>query len=339
MKNLKEYFANILVTVLAFAVIFYFFDLEKIIEITVNSDYYLIFAAIIVYFIVVSLMVARIKIILDKLKYHPPILSIMESNLAGMLASDFTPARSGYFFTAFSLSSKHKIPINDSVLTIFGPQLLDFSIKAISLVLMFVLILNNFGMLNENLVLTILSIACIFLAIGFFGALIFAKGFIEKFSFIKKLPFGNKIYSLFDLMQKKSYKLMDIKWKIILITICSWLTKAFEWFLVARALNIFIFDGGVLDYLFIIIVHGSVTLIHFIPLPTIAGSGASEIGFSGILYLFGVPLETGITFAIITRLVMIIVDVFGIWEILRYVRKEGIAGILKEIDSLDRRKE
>lgn len=334
MKSAKEYVINILISLVIFAIILSIFDLDEIIEVTMNSNPYFLLLAILAYIIVLIIMSVRIKFILNKLKYKSSFLSTMEANLAGMLASDFTPARSGYFFTAFSLSSKHKIPINDSILTILGPQLFDFAIKATSLVVILILMLNTFEELQENLLFSIVSIVGIFFTIGFFGALIFVKGFIDKFSFIKKVPFGNKIYSLFNLMQKRSHELMNIKWEIVLLTLGSWCAKALEWYLLSKAFGISIFDGGIYDYLFILVFQGAITLIHFIPIPTIAGSGASEAGFAGILYLFGVPLETGIAFALSTRLIMIIVDLVGIKEIIRYAKKEGISKIIKEINSV-----
>ncbi len=335
MKNLKELLINFGITLLLFIAIFSLFDLNEVVNVLINSDYYFLGLAVLAYIGVVTVMAIRIKMILDELKHHIPFLSLFKSNLAGMIASDFTPARSGYFFTAFSISAKNKIPINNSILTIFGPQLFDFAIKATSLSIMIILILNLFDGFGENILITIGSVVGVFGVIGFFGALVFVKGFVKRFLFLKKIPFGTKIYGLFYLMQENSHKLMNIKWKIIGITFVSWGIKAFEWFLLSKALGIVIFDGGILDYLFILIFQGSTTLIQFIPLPTLAGGGASEAGFAGILFLFGIPLETGLAFALLTRFVMISIDVLGVGEIINYVRKEGVNKMFKEIDSLE----
>lgn len=335
MKNLKDYIINIAITIAIFVLIFSLFEFDKIVEVILNSNYYFLATALVAYFGVVTIMTLRIRMILNKMKYFPSFKSIMESNLAGMIASDFTPARSGYFFTAFSLSSKHKIKINDSILTIFGPQLFDFTIKAVSLSIMIIILLNAIDGFGENILFTLLAIIGIFSVIGFFGALLFLKGFLKKFSIVKKMPFGDKIYSLFYLMQKNSYKLMDIKWKIILITFASWAMKAAEWYLLTRALGITIFDGGIMDYAFMLVFQGTTTLVQFIPLPTLAGGGASEVGFSGLLFLFGIPIETGIAFALLTRGVMIVIDVLGTGELIRYIRKEGIKKVFEEINSMD----
>ncbi len=335
MKNLKDYIINIGITIIIFAIILSIFDISKIIQIILNSNYYFIFAALLLYIILLAVMSIRIREVLVSLDYKFKFIEIFKSNLAGMLASDFTPARSGYFLTAFSLSTKEKIPINDSILTILGPQLFDFTIKAFSLAMMMVIIIDKIEGLKNNIFATIVAIFSIIFVILFLCCLLFMEGFLQKFSFIKKIPLGTKFYSLFDLMQKKSHKLFNIKWKIIGITLTSWAIKGLEWFLIAKALGIVIFDGGILDYLFILIFQGTTTLIQFIPLPTLAGGGASELGFSIILVLFGVSPETGIVFGIITRFVMIIIDSFGAFELIGFIKKEGIKKIFKEISSID----
>jgi len=335
MKNLKDYLINIGITILIFALILSIFDISKIAEIILKSNYYLIICALGVYTAVLITMSVRLREVLKELGYFPKFIQIFKSNLAGMLASDFTPARSGYFFTAFSLSAKEKIPINDSILTILGPQLFDFTIKAFSLVMVIMIVIDKLEGLKDNIFATIFAILGIVFAILFFGCLVFLEGFLYRFSFIKKFPLGNKFYGLFDLMQKKSHKLMNIKWKIIGITLTGWAVKGLEWFLIAKALGITIFDGGILDYLFILVFQGTTTLIQFIPLPTLAGGGASELGFSVILILFGVTPETGIAFGLITRFVMIIVDSFGAFELVQFIKREGITKIFKEINSID----
>jgi len=333
-RETKGYLIDIIGTIIIFALIFYFFDFKKVFEIIFHSDYYYIVAAIFTYVGVVILMSTRIKIVLDKLNYNIPVLSIIKSNLAGMIASDFTPARSGYFFTSFSLTSKDKVPIHDSLLTIFGPQLFDFIIKAVSLVIILLLIFNNVPGLHNNLLLVLVSVLGIFGVIGFLGALLFVPRLLKKFSFMKQIPFGKWFYSLFSMMGENAHKLLKIKGKIVLITVVSWMFKGLEWFLVSRALGITIFDGGILQYLFIMIFQASITLIQFLPLPTIAGGGASEFGFSGVLFLFGISIEAGIAFALITRMTMIIIDIFGIGEVISYIQKEGLSGFLKELGNI-----
>jgi len=339
LKNLKEYLLNFGITLLLLVIILYFFDFEKIFEIILNSNYYLIFLSLIIYFVVVLTMTYRLKIVLNELKLAISLRELLKSVLAGMIASDFTPARSGYFFVAFSLSSKLKTKINDTLLAIFGPQLFDFTIKALALTTMILFLFNYVGGLENSIFITILSIIGIFSVIGFFGALLFVNGFLENFSFVKTLPVLSKIYSLFSMMQKNSHKLMDIKWKIIGVTLFSWILKGCEWLIISQALGIDIFGNLFYDYLFIMIFQASITLIQFVPLPTIAGGGASELGFSGVLYLVGVPMEIGLAFALLTRIVMIVVDIFGIGEIIWYLKKEGFEGILKDINSIEELKD
>ena len=319
-------------TILIFALIFYFFDFKQTFRIILHSDYMLILLALVSYMFVILWMAVRIRMVAKSLGYGISLIDSIKSNLAGMLASDFTPARTGYFFTSFSLTSKHNIPIHDSLLTIFGPQLFDFTIKAVSLVAVTFLLFDRIG--GHDILFVVLGILAVFGAIGFFGALLFVPNVLKMFEFVKRFPFGDKFYSLFSLMGRNAHKLMGIKWGIIGVTLVSWAFKALEWFFISKALGIGIFDGGIQQYLFMVVFQASITLIQFLPLPTIAGGGASEFGFSGVLFFFGVPIEAGIAFALVTRVTMIVIDLFGIHEVLRYVRKEGVSGLLREISSL-----
>jgi len=334
-----RYLLNILFSIIILLLIFYLIDVNTLVNVLVNVNLFYVALAIFFYIILNILMSLRIKVILDGLGNEVPLKETIISSFTGMLASDFTPARSGYFFTAFDLSSRLKLPLENTMISIFGPQLLEFTIKSLCVGILAVFVLSQFEIFEDQSIYIILSAALIFLVVLFFGMLLFSKGFLKKFSFIKKLPLGGKFFSLFHMMQANSGVLLKKKYQIIGLTLGSWFLKTCEWFCLAKSLNISLFDP-VLEFLFIGVFQASVTLIHFMPIPTIAGMGTSEAAFGVILLLFGVPIETGVAFGLLTRGLMIFVDfIFGVGNLSVYIRREKIKGILDDIQDVERRAE
>lgn len=66
-----------------------------------------------------------------------------------------------------------------------------------------------------------------------------------------------------------------------------------------------------------------VTLLQFMPLPTIAGAGVSEAGAAFVLMQFGIGLPQAIAFTLMTRFVMILVDSVGIAEGIGWIGGNG----------------
>lgn len=335
MSNSK-YLLNILGSVAIFAIIFYFFDIGKALEIIKNADYRYVLAAFVAYFIVNIAMSLRISVVLKKLGFKLYFKDIIKSNFAGMIASDFTPARVGYFFTAFSLSSKLKEPsIDKTILSILGPQLLDFMIKISSAAILTLFMIYAIGVTDLNGILVAASIAIMFSVIIFFGLLITYPPLLEKFSFVKKISVGRKFFSLIKLMQKNSDSLFQIKWSIIGITLVSWIFKGIEWFLLAKSVGIVLMQDDLQMIVFLMIFQGATTVLQFIPIPTIAGSGTSEAAFTGLLVLLGIKPEVGLAFALLTRFTMIVVDSIGVPVVLEYIRKNGIKGLMNQLEELE----
>jgi uncharacterized membrane protein YbhN (UPF0104 family) len=110
--------------------------------------------------------------------------------------------------------------------------------------------------------------------------------------------------------------------------------KGLEWFAIAKALNISVFTEWWQDFLFMMVFQAAITILQFLPLPTIAGAGASEAGFAVILSVFGVPFETSVAFGFLTRLVMIIVDIFSLPVLLDYLHKHGLEKSLAGLSKL-----
>jgi len=353
-ENKGKLIISAVFAVLFIALLVYFVSPGKVFDVLSKADWRFVLLAALCYVILNALMAYRIQSLLSEVMRpkdtSPPsaarlkvghkisFKAAMDANFAGMCASDFTPARSGYFFTAFALSSKHDIPIEKTMLAIFGPQMLEFAIKALALAVLVFVVLGHMGLLGSgNMLYVAGSIAAIFAIIGFFSALLFSPALLGRLSFMKRISLGRKFFFLFHLMQKNSKALLD-KWVVVLgVSLATWFLKGLEWFFLAKALGITVIDP-VLDLGFFLLLHPSVTLIQFIPIPTLAGTGTSEAAFAGLLVLFGVPVDIGVPFALLTRALMIVVDAIGgIKTILDYIHRESITGILDDINGVEER--
>ena len=129
---------------------------------------------------------------------------------------------------------------------------------------------------------------------------------------------------------------MEIKLEIAAISIASWITKGIEWYLIGRAIGLIMGDDLIYSIGFMMILNASITLLQFAPIPSVAGAGVSEAGVVGILYFFGIEPSSAISFGILTRMIMIIQDGFGVGFIIEYFRKHSLAKIWSKIKDIKR---
>ncbi len=322
------------ISLLVFAAIFHFVGVDKIVSVLLNANPLLLLAGILTYILLNIMMSWRISAILESIGHKFSIKQIFQINLGGMLASDFTPARAGYFFTAFSIASKFGLELEKPMIAIFGPQIFDFMIKAASAGIIIFIILGKSEVANDML-LNAAMIITFFGALLFVGALVFYPPLLARFAFLERFPAIPTMFGFLRRMHQHIDRVLAIKWKIILITFATWIVKGFEWFFLSRALGISVSGGDALsDLLFMMIFQASVTIIQFLPIPTLAGAGASEAGFAAILMVFGVPLEVGVSFGFLTRFVMIAIDMFGLPTLLDYLQKHSLESSLEGLGSM-----
>jgi len=320
---------NILVSLAIFVLVFYLAGFDKIIGVILNANPLFLAFALIAYTTLTFVMAYRITVVLKSMGEHLPLRKAAPSNLAGLLASDFTPARVGYFFTAFSLSSRFKIATEKTIMAIFGPQLFDFLIKAVSAAILSAIIVARFG--ADGILINVILIAMVLCGIFFAGLLVFYPPFLGMLAFMEKLPLVSWAFGFLRRMHLHSDKILSVKWPVIGITGVTWVIKGLEWFFISRALGISVTGNPLTDLLFMMIFQAAITIIQFIPSPTVAGAGASEAAFAAVLFPFGVPVQNAVTFGFLTRMTMIVVDSFSLPVILEYLHKHSAEGTLDKL--------
>ncbi|MEW6329043.1 MAG: flippase-like domain-containing protein, partial [Candidatus Micrarchaeota archaeon] len=121
----KSFIIQLAVSLALLAALLYFADVGEVLRIISRSNLLLLAFAFVFYFCINVAMAYRIKRVLAYFRIKLAFSKILLSHFAGMLASDFTPARSGYFTTAFVLNANNKIPLERAMVSILGPQLFD----------------------------------------------------------------------------------------------------------------------------------------------------------------------------------------------------------------------
>jgi len=323
---------NILLSLAFFAAIIYLVGFGKIYSVLRTARLEMFALALLAYVSVTLIMSYRLKTVLASMGERLGMRQVAPSNLAGLLSSDFTPARMGYFFTAFSLSSRFSIKLEKTIAAIFGPQLFDFMVKVASAAILSALIISRAG--ASGIMINVIVIAVASGAIIFAGLLVFHPPALALLSPFESLPLAPKAFGFLRRMHEHSASVLSVKWQVIWISLLAWLMKGVEWLLLSRAIGISVTGDMVYDLLFMMVFQGAITIIQFVPGPTIAGAGASEAAFAVVLLPFGVPFETSVAFGFLTRLTMIVVDVFSLPVIVEYLHKHSMEKTLDKLSSL-----
>jgi len=265
-----------------------------------------------------ALMSYRIKILLEEMGVKMRFLDIVRSHFVGMLLADFTPSRTGYFATAAVLRYNYGVPSDKALLSIFGPQIFDFAFKGIAGSLAIFYIMFMFIGPEQGW----------FLIVGAFviGAIIavmlltlFSERFLMLFSFAKSLPVASKVFEVVHKMQDSSHIVVKKTPHIIAIIFFSWSARALSWYFAAKALGIAV-PTPFPEPLFYFFLQPLVTMLEFVPSPTIAGLGLSEGGTTLVFSLFGVAAAKAAVFGLIVRFKTTLLHLPAVPEGLRMVK-------------------
>ena len=329
MDSKLRFIINIIFTIVILGIIFYFIDLEMLVSSMLSIDLGLFVLAMFVYLLLNFVLAYRIKGLLNYLKQEISFKQTFMAHMTGMLASDFTPARSGYFLSAIIITNNTKIKLDKALMSIVGPQMIELIWKVLVSGVMFIFLINLLAPSDNQLIITVIGFVLVVIGLSFILLLLMNEKLLNKFNFCEKIPLINFGYKIFCGMQKNGYVLLS-QWKLIVSTaLVAWVLKGVEWFIIAQAMGISPYGNPVQDLLFFMGLHSLITFFHFFPAPTFAGTGVAEGVAAGILLLLGVPIEIGISFAFISRLDSIIIDFIGISEILK----------IKDLNVLDKIKQ
>lgn len=279
--------------------------------------------AFLAYFGINLLFAVRLMRVLKREGYKTSFGKTLLAQYAGMLTSDFTPGRSGYFFTPVYLRDQD-VPTSVSLSGILGIQTVEFLFKVFGGVLALVFLIETVNLLAINQTLFILSaVGVVLMLVGaaLLAALSWSQRVIKLFNRIATSRFlsrftGGLVGKVEEYKQSAQRTRKAIP-EIALLTFACWLLKGLEWYFVGLALGI-----GQIGWLGFFLLHPLVTALGFVPLtPSGIGfqEGAIVAVLTPILTAGGMPLETALAgataFALLSRVLLIVEDLAGVPQI------------------------
>lgn len=313
---------NAVISIAIVALIVYFVGLEQMINEIKNIDLLMLFLSMFFLFLMDIAMSYRIDILLKEAGIRLKFIDILKSHFVGMLAADFTPARSGYFASAGAMKYNYDVPSEKALLSIFGPQIFDFTLKLVAGTIALFYIAYHFLKIEEWWMLSI-GVIAMMLAIAVMILTLFSRRFLDLFSFLEKIPFISRLYAMTKRMQEHSHVVTKKTKEIIIIIAFSWTFKAVSWYFAAKALGITV-DTEFPEVFFYFFLQPLITMLEFIPSTTIAGLGLSEGAATIVFPLFGVVAAKAISFALVVRFKTTLVHIIAVPEALRILKKNKL---------------
>jgi uncharacterized protein (TIRG00374 family) len=275
-------------------------DYRLTLSILSSLDIRFIFLAGLCYFLNNLLMAYRIKRILFALGENIRFRLVFFSHMAGMLLSDFTPARSGYLYVAFALN-KRDVPLEKGMSTITSTYLYDLTFKMIVAILGAYFIYSYLfaDRLGSAIIITFLLILGVIL--GYF--IIMYPG--ER---IRKFLQKRELFRRILVFGEQSHSIQKYAGFILTITFMGWVLRGLQWYLIVLSMH-----QVFLKPLDALLLNPLLTLFSLVPL-TPAGWGIQEAGIVFVFTSMGISAVIATSFALITRFVEVGVDLIGMRE-------------------------
>ena len=284
--------------------------------ISIKVEYMLL--AILCYVGINILFAVRLRRVLGKEGIKTSFGKTLMAQFAGMLTSDVTPARSGYVLTPVYLRDQN-VPAPVSLSAILGIQSIEFLIKVLGGTLALVFLVNVVSMTQELLILAVIGVSLMLVGGIVLAAMSWSQRVIKlveritNHRFLKRLTGGlmGKLEE-YAVNAKKTRKAFP---EIVLLTVVCWVLKGFEWYFLGLALGITLSSSFAIGWLGFFLIHPLVTALGLVPTP--AGIGAQEWGVVIVLGLFDVNSVAALSFALMARGILILVDLMGVPQIVK----------------------
>ncbi len=289
------------IAIVILILIFRTIDFSQALSLLGQLDLWFLLLAAFCYFLNNLLMAYRLKKILYEMGENIRLRLVFFSHMAGMLLSDFTPARSGYLYAALALN-KRDVPLEKGVASLTSTYVYDLTFKMIVAILgAYFLYSFIFGaQLGLAILVTLLLIGGV---IGGYYAVMHPGVRMRRIFESNRLL--NKILGFGD----QSRSIQKCAPLITSVTLVGWLLRGLQWYLIVLAM------GQVfLTPLDALLLNPLLTLLSLVPL-TPGGWGIQEAGIVAVFTAMGISATIAASFALLTRLVEVAVDLLGMKEL------------------------
>ncbi|WP_048095599.1 lysylphosphatidylglycerol synthase transmembrane domain-containing protein [Geoglobus ahangari] len=248
-----------------------------------NPEMFLL--AVLSYTILNILLAYRIHYLLRKQGIDVRFFRILRLHYAGMIASDFTPGRAGYFAIP-ALARGYGIDGSAVLGVILSFQAVEMVVKILgaSLAVFYLLTPSSYLGLVVPAILTLIAIAYLWSDI---------PPRIERLEEVRRRARMTKEHAPF----------------IFSISLAGWVVVGFQWYFLFRALNMNV------SFLQAFLLQPLATLLMFAPL-TPAGMGIFESGSAFLISLLTGSVSQGVALSLLVRSSTILADLPGILEFL-----------------------
>ncbi len=312
-RRIARILLQIVIMVAIFAALLWYVGLGSLYNAILDIKAEFLLLAFLAYFGINLLFTLRLKIVLAKDGVKTSFFRTLLAQYAGMLTSDVTPGRSGYFLMPLYLKDQD-VPTSKTLSTILGIQTIEFLAKVIGGVGAVIFLIETIQLETWQLGIAALGIALMLTGACLMAALTWSKKAISIFTRIANSRFlvkftGGLIGKIEEYKESASKTRKAIP-EIILLTMACWILKGFEWYFLGLALGI-----TQIPWIGYFLLHPLVTALAFVPI-TPAGAGVQEFGIVAIfgLLLPSMPGAIG-AFALLSRVLLIIEDLIGVPQI------------------------
>ncbi len=294
-KNILAFGAGIIIL----AYIIHSLDPEKIFAALLNTRIEYFILAGLFYFLNDVVAAISLKIITST---KISIKDALISHMCGMLYSNATPGRVGYYYTSLSIAKKTKTSKsgNIGILTLF--QGINFLMKVILCLLAVVYFSSYIIDERSQRYLLIASVLPII------GVILIILALYTNISnrIICKIPVLNKSIEYIHRMQEtvravKADKIM----KLIILALFGWVFMSAQWYFLAASIGLDI------SYLTTLMLQPLISTVMFVPISP-SGLGLAEGGTALLFNAIGLTAANGVAFMLLVRINSIMVDLFGI---------------------------
>ncbi len=289
--------------------LFYEVDLHAVMDAIRGLNFILFGFAALSYLCYNLLMSYRLYYLLGRMGIHVSYLHSLFAHLGGMIASDVTPGRAGFFLVPYFLRNRTNCTLSDGMAAILAPQGIEFILKVLGgflgLIFFITVISADIG---GDVLLPLCVGGIIFLGAGTAILWLFWSGESRSCQILRRIPYINRFEEGYRDLKEKSLSLRGSVHVILAIYFLCWVLLALQWQLIGSALGI-----SRLNFLTYFLLHPLVTILRFVPI-TISGLGLMEGATAAMFFMLGVPrgISIGLAFSLLVRLNMIIVDSTGL---------------------------
>jgi uncharacterized protein (TIRG00374 family) len=311
-RKILRFLLQIIVMVIIIVALLWYVGISSLVATlsTIKMEY--LIAAFLAYFGINLLFAVRLKRVLGREGARASLGRTLLAQYAGMLTSDVTPGRSGYFLTPVYLMDQN-VPTSVSLSGILGIQTVEFLFKVFGGILALVFLVETASLSGTLFVVGVVGVVLMLAGAVFLAALSWSKRVISFFNRIARSRFlarfaGGLIGKLEEYKQSAVRTRKAIP-EIALLTLSCWILKGFEWYFLGLALGI-----TQIGWLGFFLLHPLVTALGFVPL-TPSGIGFQEGAIVGVFVLLGMSMPQALAFALLSRVLLIVEDLAGVPQV------------------------